>query len=104
MSRFLLSPGAVSDLEDIREYLLSLPRRPAVRIGHAVQETLRLVASRPDIGHVHEMYSTMAGQPIRTFYANQYVFLYAPDAHPLEFLGIIHGKRDIQSIMEHRLG
>jgi plasmid stabilization system protein ParE len=104
MKRFILSPHALNDLREIISYLNGLPDGPAIRIGKALQGTLYRLASNPKQGFVHESFSAQKGVEIRSFVESDYIFYYESRREPVEFLGIIHGKRDVQNIMRQRIG
>lgn len=101
MKRFILSPRATEDVDEIIAYIDSLPEEPGVHLGQVLQETIYDLARHPEHGHVHERYSSLAGEEIRRFVANDYLFFYAARI-PIVFTAILHGKRDIDSIMQSR--
>ena len=102
MSRFLLSDGATRDLAEIKQYLNSLPARPAMKIGKALREALSALAQYPQVGRIDERYTAMAGEEIRIFPSGHYVIVYAPQRAPVTFLIVAHGKRDIDALMLSR--
>lgn len=104
MSRFLLSPGATTDLEELARYLRGLPKQPGIKIGKAIQQTLHELAARPEMGRIRSDLKVASGETVRSFPMKKYVFLYLADHRPVEFLGVIHAKRDVDSIMRSRLG
>jgi plasmid stabilization system protein ParE len=104
MKRFVLSPHALIDLKEIIVYLNGLPDKPALRIGKEIQSTLYRLASNPNQGFVHENFTARRGVEIRSFVEGDYIFYYESRREPVEFHGIIHGKRDVQSIMRERIG
>jgi plasmid stabilization system protein ParE len=103
MIRFILSPRADDDLLLISEYLRRLPCAPGLRVGRTIQKSLETLAKQPLLGRIRAEYSILAQEEIRSFVAFDYVIFYAAQRKPIVFLGIIHGKRDVDTILRERL-
>ena len=104
MSRFVLSDHALEDLEGVISYLNGLPNEPALRIGYQLRNALHRLAAHPNQGFVQQDLSTQSGKEIRCFVEDDYIIYYDAKSTPVEFQGMIHGKRDVQTIMRNRLG
>ena len=73
MPRYILSPEAKDDLREIREYLVSRGgRRLARYVLQEIRAAFRLLASRPEAGHLR--------QDVR----------------------VLHGRRDVEAILDQR--
>jgi plasmid stabilization system protein ParE len=104
MNRFILAPGAWEDLDDIERFLGSIPVSAANRIGKKIQQAILRLATHPYQGFSHAEYSELAGEDIRSTVESNYIFYYSASRKPITFLGVIHGKRDVDSVMRARLG
>jgi plasmid stabilization system protein ParE len=58
------------------------------------------IARQPGIGHLRQ---DLLPYPIYFLYVEPYLILYERDTSPVVILGILHGARDIQTIMRDRL-
>jgi plasmid stabilization system protein ParE len=103
MNRFVLSRHAQRDLEEIRAYSQSKPRKSHLKIGRALQKTLRSIAGAPFLGTVQSEFTRLAGTEIRSRLVDPYRIFYTVGAPTPEILAILHSARDIHSIMTVRL-
>lgn len=104
MIRFFLSREAQTDLDGIAGDLRAIPAAPALRIGRELQTMLDSIATQPQLGMVDQEYSQLCKAEVRGRVCQGYVLYYIADTHPVLMLGILHGKRDIRTIMRQRLG
>jgi plasmid stabilization system protein ParE len=94
----------MSDLDGIASDLRGIPSVPALRIGRALQAMLESIAIQPQLGMVDLEYSDLCKAEVRGRVCHGYVLYYIADIKPVLILGILHGKRDVRSIMRQRLG
>ena len=104
MNRFGFSLHAESDIDELTRYLEGLPLIPAQRIGSEIQEAIATIASSPQRAPVDAKLTRLASYEIHRLVCGDYLLFYHPgEPFPL-ILGVLHGKRDIDSIMRQRLG
>jgi plasmid stabilization system protein ParE len=104
VTRFIFTPASQQDVEQIADYLRTLPRTPALRIGREVQKAIETIAAHPYLGRVDELLTRQSGRRIRRFLCTGYLLFYFVENERVCFVGMLHGKQDIDSIMEKRLG
>jgi plasmid stabilization system protein ParE len=91
-------------MDELILYLQNLPLIPGQRIGAELQQAIATIASSPDRAPVDEKLSAIANYRIHRLVCGDYLLFYHPgEPFPL-ILGVLHGKRDIDSIMRQRLG
>lgn len=98
MKGYSLTANAQLDLVRIRDYYLEKAgSRTARRILTEYVEAFRLLAATPGAGHAR---SDLAGsRPIRFWAVREYLILYRPETQPLQILTIVHGNRDVPTII-----
>ena len=102
MPRFILSPEARDDLQEIRDYLVSQGgRRLARYVLHEVVTAFRLLASHPDIGHLRQDLTTL---PVKFWSVFSYLIVYDPAARPIAIVRVLDGRRDVQTILSRDEG
>jgi len=98
MNAFILSPEAERDLDVIKGYLLD---EAGVRIVRHVMGELRagirFVARNPQAGHVRE---DLTDERVRFWPVFSYLIVYDPLKKPVEIVRVLHGKRDVEEILE----
>jgi toxin ParE1/3/4 len=94
---FILSPEAERDLDIIKSYLL---QQAGVRRARYVMRELwagiRLVAKNPEVGHVRE---DLTDDPVKFWSVFSYLIVYDPARKPVEIARVLHGKRDLEDIL-----
>jgi toxin ParE1/3/4 len=91
VSGYALHPDAVTDLEEIWEFIAADNIAAADRVVGDVFETLRTLASSPHIGHTR---ADLTSRSIRFIRVRDYLVAYVPDVNPLWVLAVIHGRRN----------
>jgi plasmid stabilization system protein ParE len=91
MSGFSFHPEAVSDLDDIWDYIAADSVDAADRVLREIYEGLRRLASLPRLGHKR---TELTSRPLRFYNVGEYVIAYAPDEKPLLVIAILHGRRN----------
>ncbi len=103
MSRFVLSSEAGLDIEQIQEYLDGLPAAPAMRIGMALHRTLESIGANSLRGMLESELTRILGLEVRSRFVGDYRIIYRLGESVPEIVGILHGARDIATIMRSRL-
>jgi antitoxin ParD1/3/4/toxin ParE1/3/4 len=98
--RYILSPEAKDDLREIREYLVSRGgRRLARYVLQEIRAAFRLLASRPEAGHLRQDLTPL---PVKFWPVFSYLIVYDPAARPLGIVRVLHGRRDVEAILDQR--
>jgi toxin ParE1/3/4 len=98
--RYILSPEAKDDLREIREYLVGRGRRRLARyVLQEIRAAFRLLASRPEAGHLRQDLTPL---PLKFWPVFSYPIVYDPAARPLDIVRVLHGRRDVEAILDQR--
>ena len=100
MNRFRLSPEAAQDIEAIWEYIARDSVRAARRVRQELLAACRRLAQHPGLGHRRDDLTT---KPVLFFPVYAYLIIYNPASQPLEIVRVLHGARDIPSMLERDL-
>jgi plasmid stabilization system protein ParE len=96
MTRFVLTPLACRDLEEIWDYLALDNRQAAERVLDRIEAAIRELAKTPGIGHLRE---DLADRRHRFFLVYSYLIVYRPETRPLEIIRVLHASRDIRALL-----
>ena len=97
MSRYKLSAPARQDLREIRDYIAE-DNVPAARNFLAkLTQAFGGIAEMPGKGHTREELTDL---PVRFWPVGSYLIVYDPGKRPIEILRILHGARDVETILE----
>src|ERR1700691_2658965 len=99
MSSYQFTPQAARDLLDIWSFIAQDYRDAADRVEAAVFRACELLAESPHAGRIREDVTSL---PLRFWvlppYSN-YLIVYDPESKPLHVIRILHGARDLPSIL-----
>ena len=95
MTRYVLSPSAERDLEEIWEYIAKDDTTAANRVLEKIRDGIRKIAEMPMIGHFR---ADLPDASLRVWVVYSYLIIYQPEAKPLEVVRVIHGMRDVPNI------
>ena len=90
MSGFVFHPDAVSDLEEIWEYIAAESPPAADRVVAEVHEMIQRLVSFPQLGHNRP---DLTSRPLRFHAVRDFLIAYAPDEKPLIVVAVLHGQR-----------
>ncbi len=93
MSGFTFHPDAVSDLDDIWEFISADNLDAADRVVAEILSTIGNLVRFPGLGHKRP---DLTSRPLRFALVREYLIAYAPDEKPLWVVAVIHGRRDPQ--------
>ena len=96
MNSYILSPRAGQDLDDICEFIARDSLQAASRVLSAIEKAIQSIAQSPGVGHFRE---ELADRQFRFLLVYSYLIVYRPETKPLQVVRILHGARDIQSIL-----
>lgn len=91
MTRFVLSPSAVRDLQDIRDYIAKDSTSSARRVMQVMRDKMRMLAETPGIGHYRD---DLPDSTLRVWNVYSYVIVYRPNTTPLEVVRVVGGAQD----------
>jgi len=101
--RILVRPAAERDVDEQAEYLaLHSSLAMALRFYRVVEETFQLLCKRPTMGRVLESRSRFLDGirwfPLISF--PKYLVFYRPVEDGIEIVRVLHGARDIKSVLQ----
>ncbi|MDB5292833.1 MAG: hypothetical protein JWL69_4074 [Phycisphaerales bacterium] len=94
MARFVITPLAKADINDIVAFIRRDSRDAAKRVRAKLRRELKRLADFPGIGHLK---LEANDDTLRFWSVYSYVIVYRENTNPLEILRVIHGARDIGS-------
>jgi len=96
MKRFVLTPQAKRDVNDIWDYIANDNIDAADRILDALDNAMHKLARNPGIGHWRE---ELTGKKHRFFLVYSYLIVYRHQTKPLQIIRVLHAARDLQSLL-----
>ena len=99
MSRFVLTPLAARDLDEIWDYLAGDSLEAADRVCDALEAAMYKLAKQPGIGHFR---TDLADRRHRFFLVHSYLIVYRFESKPLQVIRVLHADRDVQALLELR--
>jgi plasmid stabilization system protein ParE len=97
VSRYVLTPAARADLDEIFDHISKDSPSAAQRVLDELRTSMRRLAQMPEIGHFRR---DLASEPVRFWSVYSYLVIYRPEARPLQIVRILHGARDVRAILE----
>lgn len=91
MKRFLLSPAAATDIEQIEAFLDAHAPHATDRVLDALRDAMRRIAATPGLGHLRE---DLTDEPLRFHPVWSYLVIYRI-TEPVEIVRVLHGARDV---------
>ncbi len=91
MSGFVLHPEALTDLDDIWEFIAADNLGAADRVLEEIYEAIRALVPFPQVGHIR---SDLTSRPLRFHPVRDFLIAYAPDERPLIVVAVLHGRRN----------
>jgi antitoxin ParD1/3/4/toxin ParE1/3/4 len=96
MTRFVLTPRAKQDVNDIWNYIAEDNIDAASRVLDALHNALRKLAKTPGIGHWRE---ELTDKRHRLFLVHSYLIVYRHETRPLQIIRVLHAARDVQNAL-----
>jgi plasmid stabilization system protein ParE len=90
MSGFVLHPEALTDLNEIWEFIAADNLGAADRVIEEIYQAIRALVPFPQQGHQR---SDLSSRPLRFHPIRNFLIAYAPEEQPLLVLGVLHGRR-----------
>ena len=98
MKRFVLSPAATADIEQIEAFLDEHAPHATDAVLDALRDAMRRIAARPGLGHLRE---DLTDEPLRFFPVWSYLVIYRL-TDPVEVVRVVHGARDVARELSRR--
>jgi toxin ParE1/3/4 len=99
-SRYVLAPQAAFDLVEIWRYI---KEQASVAIADRVVSTIRerivFLAGTPGAGHLRK---DLTDADVKFFPVYSYLIVYRPETDPLQIASVLHGRRDVEQILNGR--
>jgi plasmid stabilization system protein ParE len=96
MKRYILTPSAKRDVNDIWDYIAADSIEAADRVLDALESAMIKLAKNPGVGHWRE---ELADKRHRFFLVYSYLIVYRHEAKPLQIVRVLNAARDVQSIL-----
>jgi antitoxin ParD1/3/4/toxin ParE1/3/4 len=91
VKRFVLSPAATAEVEQIEAFLDEHAPHATDSVLGALRDAMRRIAGTPGIGHLRE---DLADEPLRFYPVWSYLVIYRL-TDPIEVVRVVHGARDV---------
>ncbi len=98
-SLFRLTPQAEADINEIIEYLAERSDDAPRTVFHAFIDAFERLGGSPQIGHARE---DLTDRPLKFWGVYSYLVVYDHQASPLQIVAVLHGARDVASLMRER--
>jgi len=99
MKTFRLSAEAAGDLTEIFDYIAENSIAAAQRVRVGIQDQLKKLARTPGMGHRRP---DLTSEKLLFWPVYSYLIVYQPASDPLHVVAVLHGRRDVQSILVQR--
>jgi antitoxin ParD1/3/4 len=100
-ARYVLAPEAALDLVQIWLYIKNnASLDTANRVESVIREKIAYLARRPGAGHWRK---DLTDESVKFFAIYSYLIVYRPETNPLQVVAFLHGRRDVEQILQHRL-
>jgi len=96
MTRYVLTPLASRDLEEIWDYLALDNRQAAEKVVDRIEATIKELVRTPGMGHLRE---DLADRRHRFFLVYSYLIVYRPETRPLQIIRVLHASRDVRALL-----
>jgi len=100
VKRFSFGRYVEADLLEIRDYIRKDSPESARRVMVRFVEAFRLLASRPTLGYTRE---DLLVPSLRFWPVGSYLVVYVAAKRPIEIVAVVHGARDVPSVINRRL-
>ena len=96
MKRFILTPRAKQDVNDIWDYIANDNIEAADRVLDALDNAMIRLATNPGIGHWRD---ELTDKRHRFLLVYSYLIVYRHATKPLQIIRVLHAARDVQSML-----
>jgi antitoxin ParD1/3/4/toxin ParE1/3/4 len=96
VAHFELTPDAKADIEEIVAFIRRDSRDTSRRVRREIRAELKKLAEQPGMGHRR---ADANNESLRFWSIYSYLIIYRENSTPLKILRVIHGARDLGSIV-----
>jgi toxin ParE1/3/4 len=96
MKPFKLSLEASRDVQQIWAYIAADSIKAARRVRLQILDACRRIAENPGIGHRRE---DLTNKSVCFWPVGSYLIIYNPARRPIEIVRVVHGARDVPSLL-----
>ncbi len=96
MKRYVLTPSAKRNINDIWDYIANDSIEAADRVLDALESAMIKISKNPGVGHWRE---ELADKRHRFLLVYSYLIVYRHEAKPLQIVRVLHAARDLQNIL-----
>ncbi len=96
MKRFKLSPEAAQDVREIWAFIAGDSLDAARRVRLQIFDACQRLAENPGAGHSRE---DLTDKAVRFWPVGSYLVIYNPARKPVEIVRVVHGARDVPSLL-----
>lgn len=97
MSRYVFTPAAARDIEEIWTYIAEDSEAAADRAVDDIFEAVDALSEHPGMGHRRE---DLADETLRAWPVHSYLIVYRPETTPLEVIRVVSGYRDLIELFD----
>lgn len=99
--RYVLAPQAARDLVGIwRHIRRESSEQTADRVESVIRDKFAYLADFPGGGHWRR---DLTDAPVRFYSVYSFLIVYRPDTKPLQIVAILHGRRDVATLIKSRV-
>lgn len=99
MARYVVTPAADTDLNEIWQYVFGESgQRRADALELQLHKDMQRIGRHPGIGHVRE---DLADEHLRVWSTHRFLIVYRPQTRPVQIIRVLHGARDIAALMRN---
>jgi plasmid stabilization system protein ParE len=99
MADYLLSPEALEDLQSIWDFVAADSTDAADKLLDKLFEAFETLARWPGQGHTR---ADLTNRDVHFWPVGNYLVVYRGTLDPLQIVAILHGARDVPSVIEDR--
>jgi plasmid stabilization system protein ParE len=92
----VVSTQALADLDEIWLYIAQDSVEAADRVVERLYAAIHKLAENPGVGHKRQ---DLTNQAVRFWRVYNYLIVYRAEARPIEIARVLHGYRDIASLL-----
>jgi antitoxin ParD1/3/4/toxin ParE1/3/4 len=96
MKLLKLSPEAARDVWEVWAHIAADSIAAARRVRLQILDACRRISENPGIGHSRE---DLTDKAVRFWPVGSYLIVYNPNRRPIEVIRVLHGARDISSLL-----
>lgn len=99
MARYVFAPQVEGDLIAIRDFVANDNPTAALNLMRDFRAAFRLLAQRPALGHARR---DLTAEPLLFWPLRGYLIIYRVRLADIEVVAVMHGARDIPTVLRRR--